>query len=60
MQTQLSLASMKFCDPEEFDYPIYFKKFNEEGIKSLKIEIEQQANSFEQAATRVQALVETL
>ncbi len=51
---------MKFCDPEEFDYPIYFKKFNEEGIKSLKIEIEQQANSFEQAATRVQALVETL
>lgn len=51
---------MKFCEPEEFDYPIYLQKFNELGIKSLKIEIEQQANSFEQAATRIQALVETL
>ena len=51
---------MKFCEPEEFDYPIYLKKFNELGIKNLKIEIEQQANSFEQVATRIQALVETL
>ena len=54
------LCQMKFCEPEEFDYPIYLKKFNELGIKSLKIEIEQQAVSFEQAATRIQALVETL
>ena len=46
------LCQMKFCEPEEFDYPIYLQKFNELGIKSLKIEIEQQANSFEQAATR--------
>ncbi len=53
-------AQMKFCEPEEFDYPICLEKFNEVGIKSLKIEIEQQANSFEQAATRIQALVETL
>ena len=54
------VCMMKFCDPEEFDYPIYFQKFNEEGIKSLKIEIEQQANSFEQAMTRVQSLAEML
>ena len=54
------LCQMKFCEPEEFDYPIYLKKFTELGIKNLKIEIEQQANSFEQAATRIQALVETL
>lgn len=54
------LAQMKFCEPEEFDYPIYLEKFAELGIKNLKIEIEQQATSFEQAATRIQALVETL
>ncbi|MEA4973359.1 MAG: 2-hydroxyacyl-CoA dehydratase family protein [Candidatus Metalachnospira sp.] len=54
------VCMMKFCDPEEFDYPIYFAKLNEEGIKNLKIEIEQQATSFEQAGTRIQALVETL
>lgn len=54
------VCMMKFCDPEEFDYPIYFAKFNEEGIKSLMIEIEQQATSFEQAMTRVQSLVEML
>ena len=51
---------MKFCDPEEFDYPMYFQKLNAADIKSLKIEIDQQSNTFEQAATRIQALVETL
>lgn len=54
------IMMMKFCDPEEFDYPMYFQKFNAAGIKSLKLEIDQQTTSFEQAATRVQALVETL
>ena len=51
---------MKFCDPEEFDYPIYLAKFKEEGIKNLKIEMDQQSNSFEQASTRIQAFVETM
>lgn len=51
---------MKFCDPEEFDYPIYLQRFNDAGIKNLKVEIDQQTTSFEQAATRIQALVETL
>ena len=54
------IMMMKFCDPEEFDYPMYFQKLNAAGIKSLKLEIDQQTTSFEQAATRVQALVETL
>ena len=27
------LCQMKFCEPEEFDYPIHLKKFNELGIQ---------------------------
>ncbi len=49
---------MKFCGPEEWDYPVYYRQFNEVGVKSLMIEIDQEANSFEQIRTRVQSLVE--
>ncbi len=51
---------MKFCDPEEWDYPVIYRQFQEAGIKSLLIEIEQQAETFEQARTRLQSLVEML
>ena len=54
------VCMMKFCDPEEFDYPIYYKKFQKEGIKSLMIEIDMEAKSFEQTRTRVQSFVENL
>lgn len=51
---------MKFCDPEEFDYPLVYKKFQAEGIKNLMIEIDQQASSFEQIRTRIQSFVEMM
>jgi len=51
---------MKFCDPEEWDYPVYYRQLQENGIKSLLIEIEQQSDTFEQIKTRVQSLVELL
>ena len=54
------VCMMKFCDPEEFDYPIYYKKFQKEGIKSLMIEIDMEAKSFEQTRTRVQSFIENL
>lgn len=54
------VCMMKFCDPEEFDYPIYYAQFEKAGIRSLYLEIEQQTTSFEQARTRVQSFVEMM
>lgn len=54
------VCMMKFCDPEEWDYPVYYREFQESGIKSLSLEIEQQSVSFEQARTRLQSFVEMM
>ena len=54
------IAMMKFCDPEEWDYPIYYKEFEEHGVRNLMIEVDQEVTAFEQARTRFQSLVETL
>lgn len=54
------VAMMKFCDPEEWDYPIYYKQFETQGVRSLMIEVDQESTSFEQIHTRLQSLVETL
>lgn len=54
------VAMMKFCDPEEWDYPIYYKQFEAQGVRSLMIEVDQESTSFEQLHTRLQSLVETL
>ena len=51
---------MKFCDPEEFDYPIYKKELEEAGIPVLYLEIDQQMDSYEQIRTRVQSFTEML
>jgi len=50
----------KFCEPHAFDYPYVKKAFDEAGIPSLNLEIEQGAVSIEQLRTRVDALVETI
>ena len=54
------VAMMKFCDPEEWDYPIYYKQFEAQGVRNLMIEVDQESTSFEQIHTRIQSLVETL
>ena len=55
------VCMMKFCDPEEYDYPILLEDFEKaNNIKSLKIEIDQQSESFEQIRTRVQSFVEMM
>ena len=51
---------MKFCDPEEFDYPIYKEELEEAGIPILYLEVDQQMDSFEQIKTRVQSFCEML
>jgi bcr-type benzoyl-CoA reductase subunit C len=56
----LIFCMMKFCDPEEFDYPILYGQLEEAGIKNLAIEIDQESTSFEQIKTRVQSFREML
>ncbi|MCJ7856505.1 2-hydroxyacyl-CoA dehydratase family protein [Lachnospiraceae bacterium NSJ-143] len=54
------ICMMKFCDPEEYDYPILLEDFEKSNIRNLKIEIDQQSESFEQIRTRVQSFVEMM
>lgn len=51
---------LKFCDPEEYDYPFIKKDLDDAGISSLYVEIEQQMDSLEQIRTRLQAFQEIL
>ena len=53
-------CQLKFCDPEEFDYPIIKKELELAKIPSLYIEIEQQMDSLEQLRTRIQSFAEML
>ncbi len=52
------ICMMKFCDPEEYDYPLMKAALEEKGIPSLYMEIDQQAEA--QAQTRIQAFSEIL
>lgn len=51
---------MKFCDPEEYDYPIYKEELKKAGITELYLEVDQQMASFEQMRTRIQSFAEML
>ena len=51
---------MKFCDPDEFDYPIYKAELEEAQIPHLYLEVEQQMDSFGQAGTRIQSFAEMI
>ena len=42
------VCMMKFCDPEEFDYPILLQEFEAAGVKNLYIEVDQESTAFEQ------------
>lgn len=54
------ICMMKFCDPEEFDYPIYYAQLEKAEIKNLYLEIDLETNSFEQTRTRVQSFCEIM
>lgn len=51
---------MKFCDPEEFDYPIIKQELESAEIPALYLETDQQLASVEQLRTRVQSFAEML
>ena len=54
------IAQMKFCDPEEWDYPVMYREFEERGVKNLMIEVDQEVTSYEQVKTRLQSFVEMM
>ncbi|MDR1193927.1 MAG: 2-hydroxyacyl-CoA dehydratase family protein [Peptococcaceae bacterium] len=54
------LCVMKFCEPEEFDYPPMKAYMEKNGINLLQIEIDQQIQSVEQIRTRIQSFAEIL
>ncbi|MFT8929738.1 MAG: 2-hydroxyacyl-CoA dehydratase family protein [Sporolactobacillus sp.] len=51
---------MKFCDPEEFDYPIIKKQLEQANIPQIYVEFEQNAIDKEQIRTRIQAFNEMI
>ncbi|MCB2288642.1 2-hydroxyacyl-CoA dehydratase family protein [Clostridium sp. CS001] len=51
---------MKFCDPEEYDYPLIKREVDASGIPNLYLEIDQQVENNEQIRTRVQTFAEML
>jgi (R)-2-hydroxyisocaproyl-CoA dehydratase beta subunit len=62
-QTQadgIVVCMMKFCEPEEFDYPLIKTECQAASIPVLYLEIDQQTQSWGQVRTRVQAFVESL
>jgi benzoyl-CoA reductase/2-hydroxyglutaryl-CoA dehydratase subunit BcrC/BadD/HgdB len=54
------VCMMKFCDPEEFDYPIYYSELQQAGIRNTMIEVDLESTSFEQVNTRLQTFAEVL
>jgi benzoyl-CoA reductase/2-hydroxyglutaryl-CoA dehydratase subunit BcrC/BadD/HgdB len=51
---------MKFCEPEEFDYPFLKQDLENAGIPQLYLETEQRMESQEQLRTRLQTFSEIL
>ena len=54
------VSMMKFCDPEEFDYPIYYQELKNAGITDMMIEDDQESPGLEQSRTRIQTFKESL
>lgn len=50
----------KFCDPEEYDYPIMKKLFDKNEIPNISIEIDQQMRNYGQASTMIQTFSDML
>lgn len=58
--TGVVYCQMKFCDPEEYDYPVCRHVLKEQDIPTLMLEIDQQNTSFEQLRTRIQTFAEMI
>ena len=54
------LLLAKFCDPEEFDAPLLAKECRNAGLPIVQIEVDQSAESYEQARTQLETFKELL
>ena len=54
------ICMMRFCDPEEFDYPIYKAEFEKAGLRYTVLDLDLESPSLEQIRTRLQAFSEIL
>ena len=54
------ICMMRFCDPEEFDYPIYKVEFEKAGLRYTVVDVDLESPSLEQIRTRIQAFSEIL
>lgn len=50
----------KFCDPEEFDYPLIKKACDKKSIPCVLIEVDRQMENLEQARTMLQTFKENI
>lgn len=51
---------VKFCDPEEYDFPTYKSRLTAEGIPTLFLEVDLLNASYEQARTRIQTFADMI
>lgn len=54
------IVMTKFCDPEEFDYPLIKKAAEKEDIPCLSIEVDRQMSDYAQARTALETFRELL
>lgn len=54
------LCLMKFCDPEEYEYPIFLETLKAANIPVLSIDVDQQPATYDQARTRIQTFRDIL
>ena len=50
----------KFCDPEEFDYPLIKRACSEAELPCVLIEIDRQMVNYEQARTAIETFKDLL
>ncbi|MBR2801114.1 MAG: 2-hydroxyacyl-CoA dehydratase [Erysipelotrichaceae bacterium] len=50
----------KFCDPEEFDYPLIRKACEKAGLPIVEIEVDRQMENYEQASTIIESFREMM
>lgn len=50
----------KFCDPEEFDYPIALRKCREAGLPAVQVEIDRQMVDYAQVRTALETFRDML
>ncbi len=50
----------KFCDPEEFDFPLIKRACDAEGIPCLLIEVDRQMTNYEQARTMIEGFADMM